>query len=51
MNLSDMSKVRKPGDLYKMVDKIRRDNRRLTRDDFIGGLLKPNVMLDNRKTT
>ena len=48
--MSDRSKARTPDELYKMVDKIRRDTRRETTDDFIGGLLKPNVMLNNGKT-
>ena len=49
--MSDRSKVRKPDDLYKMVDKIKGETRRWTTDDFISGLLKPNVMLNNGKTT
>ena len=51
MRLSDRSKARIPDDLYKMVDKIRRDTRRWTTDDFISGLLKPNIMFNNVKIT
>ena len=51
LKLSDRSKARIPDDLYKMVDKTRGETSRWTTDDFISGLLKPNIMFNNGKIT